>query len=166
MRIVSRSLGVKVGDTVVYNQIVAYVDPSKPGMSYAESPVRSKASGTVTSVQAVEGFAKGHGLWQRLPLAERRQQLVHMIDLLDELYPRFRWFLFDGLKNFAAPYTIFGPTRGAVYIGSIYFVFNLTEHIRVLTRHFDALIRAAVIQPPDAKTYLQGLVEELEGGRG
>ena len=30
-------------------------DPSKPGMSYAESPVRSKTSGTVTAVPAVSG---------------------------------------------------------------------------------------------------------------
>jgi len=43
------------GDAVAFNQIIAYVDPSKPGMSYAESPVRSKASGTVTSVPAVPG---------------------------------------------------------------------------------------------------------------
>ncbi|MCG8452481.1 MAG: efflux RND transporter periplasmic adaptor subunit [Spirochaetales bacterium] len=43
------------GDTVVKNQIVAYVDPSRPGMTYAESPVRSKATGTVTSVPSVAG---------------------------------------------------------------------------------------------------------------
>jgi len=46
---------VNPGDTVYANQIIAYVDPSKPGMSYAESPVRSKTSGTVTSVPAVSG---------------------------------------------------------------------------------------------------------------
>lgn len=46
---------VNPGDTVSFNQIIAYVDPSRPGMSYAESPVRSKATGTVTAVPAVPG---------------------------------------------------------------------------------------------------------------
>ena len=46
---------VSPGDTVSYNQVVAYVDSSRPGMSYAASPVRSKASGTVTAVPAVAG---------------------------------------------------------------------------------------------------------------
>ncbi len=43
------------GDYVNAGQIIAYVDPSKPGMSYAESPVRSKTSGTVTAVPAISG---------------------------------------------------------------------------------------------------------------
>ncbi len=46
---------VNPGDTVYVNQIIAYVDPSRPGMSYAESPVKSKTSGTVTAVPAVSG---------------------------------------------------------------------------------------------------------------
>ncbi len=46
---------VNPGDTVYVNQIIAYVDPSRPGMSYAESPVKSKTSGTVTAVPSVSG---------------------------------------------------------------------------------------------------------------
>ncbi len=46
---------VSPGDKVGYDQVIAYVDPSRPGMSYAESPVRSKAAGTVTAVPAVPG---------------------------------------------------------------------------------------------------------------
>ena len=46
---------VKSGDMVNSGQIVAWVDPSRPGMSYAASPVRSDVSGTVTSVPAVAG---------------------------------------------------------------------------------------------------------------
>ena len=32
-----------------------------------------------------------------------------MIQLVDELYPTFRWFLFDGSRRYAAPVTVFGP---------------------------------------------------------
>ena len=114
------------------------------------------------SIQSVEAFARGHDLWQRLPRDIRLAQLRHMIDLLDELYPTFRWFLFDGLQKFAAPYTIFGPMRGAVYMGGMYFVLNSTEHLRVLTRHFEDLIRAAVVQPPEVKNLLARLLSELK----
>jgi hypothetical protein len=72
------------------------------------------------------------------------------VRLLDELYPTLRWFFFDGLERYSVPLTIFGPQRAAVYVGDMYLVFNSTEHIRVLTRHFDGLIRAATVQPNEA----------------
>jgi hypothetical protein len=80
-----------------------------------------------------------------------------MAQLLDELYPTLRWFLFDARARMAVPLTVFGPLRAALYLGDMYLVFNSTEHIRVLTRHFDELIRAAVMQPPDVIGYLQRL---------
>lgn len=43
------------GDRVALDQIVAYVDPSRPGMSYSPSPVRSRTAGTVTSVPGIPG---------------------------------------------------------------------------------------------------------------
>ena len=115
-----------------------------------------------SSIQSVEAFARGEGIWSTLPLADRKLQLSWMIALLDELYPTFRWFLFDGLKHYSAPVTIFGPTRAAAYIGNMYFVFNSTEHIRALTQHFDDLIRGAVVQPPDVAKLLKGLLTEIE----
>ena len=57
----------------------------------------------------------------------------------------------------ATPLTVFGPLRAALYLGDMYLVFNSTEHIRVLTRHFDDLIRAAVMQPPEVISYLKSL---------
>ena len=115
-----------------------------------------------SSLQSVEGFARGQGIWEKLPVASRKLQLSWMIALVDELYPTFRWFLYDGLANYSAPVTIFGPTRAAVYIGNMYFVFNSTEHIRALTQHFDNLIRSAIVQPPDVPQLLKRLLQELE----
>jgi len=113
-----------------------------------------------TSFQSVEMFARGEGMWATLPAAIRQAQLVHMQALVVELYPSFRWFMFDGLRVFATPYTIYGPLRGAVYLGGMYFVFNSTEHIRVLTRHFDNLIREAVVQPNDCADFIEKLLNE------
>ena len=90
-----------------------------------------------------------------------RDDPVDIARELDELYPTLRWFLFDGLRHYCVPLTIFGPQRVAVYFGNMYVVFNSTEHIRELTRHFDNLIRAAMVQPPDVGTFLEGLLPEV-----
>ena len=116
-----------------------------------------------SSLQSISGFARGEGIWRGLDRDTRRRQLDHMIGLVEELYPTFRWFLFDGLQRFTIPVTIFGPLRAAVYVGQMYIVFNSTEHIRTLTQHFDDLIRGAVIQPTDVPTYLRTLKDELAG---
>lgn len=116
-----------------------------------------------SSYQSIEGFVRGEGIWRALPFETRRAQVETMVQLLDELYPTFRWFLFDALKQHCVPMTIFGPKRAAVYIGNMYFVYNSTEHIRELTSHFDHLIRAASIQPPDVGAHLKALLEQLEG---
>ena len=118
-----------------------------------------------SSLQALQNFARGNGVWGGLGIEQRKHQLGRMIELVDQLYPTFRWFLFDGLKWFSAPLTIFGPLRAAIYVGQMYFVFNSTEHIRVLVQHFDGLIRAAVVQPPEIVDLLGGLLDELTPGR-
>jgi membrane fusion protein (multidrug efflux system) len=41
---------IDVGDNVGKGQLIAKIDPSKPGQQYAESPVTAPISGTVTSV--------------------------------------------------------------------------------------------------------------------
>ncbi len=115
-----------------------------------------------TSVQSVEAFARGESVWRGLPLEIRATQLSRMIQLTDELYPTLRWFMFDGLKKFAPPVTIFGPQRAALYIGNMYLVLNSTDHIRELTRSFDQLIRAAVVQPPDVGALIAKLLTEIE----
>jgi transcriptional regulator with XRE-family HTH domain len=109
------------------------------------------------SLQAVEGFAAGQGVWAGLDAAERRDQLDQMAALVDELYPTFRWFLYDGRARFAAPMTIFGMQRAALYIGHLYVVLHAADHVKALVANFDDLIRAAVVQPPDVAELLRHL---------
>jgi len=116
-----------------------------------------------SSFQAIEGFARGEGIWRDLPVDLRRAQLQHIADLADELYPTFRWFLYDALERYAPPITIFGPLRAVLYTGEVYFIFNSTEHIRLLTEHFDSLIRSAVVQPHELPQYTRDLLEEIDG---
>ena len=52
--------------------------------------------------------------------------------------------------------------RAAVYMGQLFFVFNTRDHILVLARHFDQLIRAAAVQAWDVSAYLQELLAYTE----
>jgi transcriptional regulator with XRE-family HTH domain len=111
-----------------------------------------------TSMQTLEGFARGEDIWRSLKPALRRAQIEQMIALCDELYPRFRLFLYDRKQLFSVPLTVFGPMRAAIYVGQTYFVFHSTDHIRALTRHFDQIVRGATVQPNEIVAYLQTLL--------
>ena len=116
-----------------------------------------------SSVQSLEGFARGEGIWNRLPAASRREQLEHIADLADELYPTFRWFLYDGRSRYAAPVTVFGLRRAALYVGQTYLVFTSDEHVLAMAQHFDALLRTATVQPPDVPALCQRLIRSNLG---
>ena len=111
-------------------------------------------------VQQVRLLAEGRGIWSGLGRDSRRMQIGYMADLLDELYPTFRLFLFDELESFSIPYTVFGPQRAAIYVGDMYFVLNATDHIRALSSHFDNLIKRAVINAHRSPEFLRGLSVE------
>ncbi|MBA3604519.1 MAG: helix-turn-helix transcriptional regulator [Acidimicrobiia bacterium] len=115
-----------------------------------------------SSMQAITSFARGEGVWSRLPRTARRQQLERMIELADELYPTFRWFLFDGSQRYAAPVTVFGPQRAALYLGQLYLVLTSAEHVRTLSRHFDGIIRAATVQPSAMAAHLSRLLRQVD----
>ena len=78
------------------------------------------------------------------------------------MYPSFRWYLFDAVGDYAAPVTIFGSKRAALYVGDMYLVFNTTEHIRVLSRRFDNLIRHATVQAHMISQKLYEIAEDLK----
>ena len=111
-------------------------------------------------VQRLELLAEGRGQWRRLGSDPREKQLAYMADLVDELYPTFRLFLYDQLRSFSVPYTIFGPQRAAIFVGDMYFVLNATEHIRSLTRHFDNLIRRASVNANESAAFIRTLKVE------
>ena len=111
-----------------------------------------------TAMHVIASFARGQGRWQGLSVEVRRAQLEQLIVLCEELYPRFRWFLYDGREVYSAPITIYGPIRGAIYIGQAFLVLQSRDHIRALIAHFDQLVRAAKVGPTDMPGYLRGLL--------
>ncbi len=107
----------------------------------------------------LEIFANGNGIWAGLDARVRRTQLEHMSGLLEELYPAFRLYLYDGRARYSIPYTIFGPYRAAIYVGDLYLVLNATTTIRTLARHFDNLIRAAEVNAHETAAFAAALAE-------
>lgn len=136
---------------VIEYEISPYV-ASSPGQKRETAAARLAFASAVSSDleccssrQSVESFARGEGIWRSLPRAARIEQLEHMATTTREMYPSVRWFLFDGLQRYAAPVTIFGPRRAALYLGQMYLVLTSSDHVQTLTGHFDDLIRGAVI---------------------
>jgi transcriptional regulator with XRE-family HTH domain len=146
----SRSAGPNAAQTI---------DTTAARLAWARNPDTEMEC--CSSVQAVTAFARGEGMWSRLSVAARRDQLERMIQLVDELYPTFRWFMFDGLRLYAAPLTVFGSQRAALYLGQLYLVLTSVEHVRTLSRHFDGLIREADVQPTAVPAYLGRLLRRL-----
>ncbi len=139
---------------------VSRIEQAEKRLAYSRLPETDME--VCSSLQSLEEFARGHGIWRNLSVENRIAQLNSMMKLLDELYPTFRWFLFDGLQRYSVPLTIFGPQRVAIYAGNLFVVFNSTEHVRALTRNFDDLIRAAMVQPPDVVDFIRRLAKDLE----
>jgi transcriptional regulator with XRE-family HTH domain len=111
-----------------------------------------------TALQTLEAFARGEDIWRGMKPAICRAQIEQIIALCDELYPRFRLYLYDRKMLYSVPLTVFGPKRAAIYLGQTYFVFHSTDHIRALTRHFDQIVRGASVQPNEITSYVRGLL--------
>ena len=108
-------------------------------------------------LQTLQNFAAGQGVWAGLSAAERRSQLAHMEQLLRELYPGFRLYLFDGSKRYSMAYTIFGHQRVAVYAGEIYLLLNGRHTIQTMIGHFDNLVRAAEVHAHEVADFVAEL---------
>jgi transcriptional regulator with XRE-family HTH domain len=110
-------------------------------------------------VQTLRDLSEGSGLWRGVDPGLRRRQLAHMAAICAESYPTLRLHLFDGRTTFAAPFTVFGRIRAAIYLGEAYLVVTSTEQVTALSRLFDNLVRRAVIGPERMSDLLTELAE-------
>ena len=112
-------------------------------------------------LQTLQDFAEGTGLWRGADARLRRRQLVHMAQTCAESYPTLRLHLFDGAETFAAPFTVFGRIRAAIYLGEAYLVVTSTDQVAALSRLFDNLVRRAVVGPERVHETLQDLARSV-----
>ena len=110
-------------------------------------------------VQTLEDLSQGAGLWRGVDPRLRRRQLAHMAATCAETYPTLRLHLYDGRHTFAAPFTVFGRFRAALYLGEAYLVVTSAEQVAALTRLFDNLVRRAVVGPERVQHMLYELAD-------
>ena len=108
--------------------------------------------------QRLELLAARSGFWHGADLGIVRRQIAHMAELCDAHYPSLRLHLFDGRKNFFAPYTVFGRMRAAIYVGQAYISVTGAEEVRFFTQSFDQLVREATVTPDKLPDYLRCLL--------
>jgi hypothetical protein len=111
-------------------------------------------------LQTLAQLGRGGGIWGGLPEGTRRAQLALMAALTEAHYPRLRLHLYDGRKTFSAPFTVFGAARAAIYLGRSYLVLSGADQVRAMSRHFDGLVREAVIGPDRVHVALSHLAED------
>jgi len=109
------------------------------------------------SIGELKAFAAGQGYYDGLSAAVRRKQMDALIEATQAFYPSMRIFLYDARRIFSAPITVFGPLLGAVYVGHFYLAVRSKERVRLLTEHFDSLVREAEVDARDISKWLQSL---------
>ena len=94
------SILVEVGDKVQKNQVIARVDPSKPGAEFALSPVKASASGTITAIppsvgayvttsSTVAEISSTDKLEIKINVSERYVPLISMNQIADVTFKSF-----------------------------------------------------------------------------
>lgn len=110
-------------------------------------------------IYELESFARAEGYYRGIPARVRRDQLAHIRDLHQALYPRLRLYVFDARRLYSAPLTIFGPLLAVLYLGRYYLAFRDSERIESFTRHFDNLVREASVSARDLPGHIAALEE-------
>jgi len=148
-------------EVIAYEAAAAQQSPVAQAEDAAFRLDYNRAAGTdmecCMPLQTLEQFAAGAGIWNGLSRVQRQAQLAHMATLIDELYPSFRLFLFDGRERFSIPYTIFGSSRVAIFAGQMYLVLSSAETIRTMQRQFEGLIRHTRVHAHEAAGFVRSL---------
>ena len=113
------------------------------------------------SMQLMEGFALGQGQWTGLAAGVRRRQLTEMAANLAELYPSARLYAFDLKQRYSVPFSVYGNQRVAIYVGQRYLAFTAPRYVQLMARHFDDLVRAAVVHGHEAAEWIGGLAKRV-----
>src|SRR6056297_3543869 len=112
----------------------------------------------------IRSLLRGEGYYTGLPRDVREAQIDRLLEVMQQLYPSLRVYLYDARRLYSAPMTIFGPLLTVIYIGQNYMAFRDTERVQALTRHFDHLVREAHVTARQLPDHLRALREELSEG--
>ena len=113
------------------------------------------------SIQTLDMFVQGAGIWGQMDLKSRKAQIEHMVTIVEESYPDFRFYLYDPIRMPSPQLTVFGRQRGAIGVGNLYFSYTTPEHVEALIGHFNQLIRNATVKAHESMAYLQDCLKQM-----
>lgn len=151
----------KTEDLIRYEYSGAHIDYAQidARLAFMRQPDRDLE--VCSSMQEINAMALGQGKWHGLPLASRLAQLTHLVNLSEALYPNLRIHLYSQSETYANAFTVFGPKRVALFLGTNYLVLNSVDHIKLFNRRFEELIRVTVVQPNQFSRYVADLITEI-----
>ncbi len=109
----------------------------------------------------VASLVAGTGYYDGFTREDRKAQVVHLLEMYEELYPSIRIHLFDARRLLSAPIMVFGPLVGIVYLGQQYLTFRDTERVTALMRHFDWLVRETHVASKEFPDHVRKLARNL-----
>jgi len=113
-------------------------------------------------IETLEDLAEGSGVWRGMAPEKRSRQLSHMATLAADHYPTLRLHLFNGRAVFAPPFSVFGKSRVAIYLGESYLVMTGPDQIGTFTRLFNRLVRQSIVGPDRVDQALAELAKNVE----
>lgn len=123
--------------------------------------IRGRDFEVCCSIQTLDMFFQGAGIWADMELKARKAQIEHMIKIVEESYPDFRLYFYDPIKMPSPQLTIFGRNRAAIGVGNLYFSYTTREHVETLIGHFNQLIRNATVKAHESVDYLQSCLNRM-----
>lgn len=113
-------------------------------------------------IETLEDLAEGSGVWRGMAPEKRRHQLSHMAALAADHYPTLRLHLFNARTTFAPPFSVFGKSRVAIYLGDSYLVMTGPDQIGTFTRLFNRLVRQSIVGPDRVDRALADLAQTVD----
>jgi len=109
----------------------------------------------VIAQHELESMCRSEGYYRTLSKNVRVQQIERIIELVDQLYPRMRVYVYDARMLYSSPMTVFGPQLAVLYLGQNYMAFRDSQRIEGFSNHFDRVVREARITSRELSAFLR-----------
>lgn len=113
----------------------------------------------VIAQHELDSMCRAEGYYRTLPSAVRIEQIKRMIDLIENLYPRMRVYVYDARMLYSSPMTVFGPQLAVLYLGQNYMAFRDSQRIDGFANHFDRIVREARITSREFSPFLSKFLQ-------
>lgn len=113
------------------------------------------------STQSITDFIAGTYIYSDFPKKVRKEQIEYMIEVVKDLYPRFRLHLYDSREIISVSFGIFNDKKVALYDDGSYLIYNWKTHVEYFEDKFDSMIRRATVHPHEITDWLEEQLKSM-----